>query len=114
MSAPLPALEHIEMLSTFSPNRGGRMWVQDTLDGWEDGRLTPMLSRPLPPFPGLEVFLPTEGKMVEMIYIPSINNTPTERNTSPRQKWAGCTSRSFEDAMKAFETVKPNKHTSPV
>ena len=93
------------------------MWVQDTLDGGEeDGypRLTPLLSRPLPPFPGLEVFLPTEGKMVGMIYAPSINNTPTESNTSPRQKRAGCTSRSFEDAMEAFETVKPNKHTSPV
>ena len=116
MSTPLPALEHIEMLSTFSPNRGERMWIQDTLDGWEDGypRLTPLLSHPLPPFPGLEVFFPIEGKMVGMIYIPSINNTPTERNTSPRQKWADCTSRSFEDAMRAFETVKPNKHPSPV
>jgi hypothetical protein len=64
----LSVLDHINMLSALSPNRGERIWVQDILDGWEDDgypRLTPLLKRPLPPFPRLEVFLPTEGKMVE-------------------------------------------------
>ena len=68
MSSSLSALEQIDMLSAFSLNRGEQMWVQDILDGWEDkgyARLTPLLNRPLPPFPGLEAFLLTEGKIVE-------------------------------------------------
>jgi hypothetical protein len=75
MSTSLDALERIQFLSALSPNRGERAWVQDILEGWEDGsvdeytRLTPFLRRPSTPVSAYGLVSSTEGEYGEKSYI---------------------------------------------